>query len=95
MRTLLSRGYKLAAPIPRVGVREFRDDLAQYLDSNVPIAITRRSQTVGYYVPARRGPDERDIRAYGEAVEELRAFIESQEITEDEVLSEFGARRSG
>jgi len=82
----------MAAQIARVGVREFRDDLAQYLDSPVPLAITRHGQTVGYYVPARTGPDEQNIVDYREAVDALRALVESHGIAEDEVVSEFRAR---
>ena len=77
-----------------MGVREFRDDLAQYLDSPVPLAITRHGQTVGYYVPAHRGPDEQDIVEYREAVGALQALIDSHRIAEDEVVNEFRARRS-
>ena len=39
----------------KVGIREFRDKLASYLlESDVPVAITRHGDTVGYYIPARR-----------------------------------------
>lgn len=39
----------------RVGIREFREELASYLlESETPVAITRHGDTVGYYIPARR-----------------------------------------
>jgi hypothetical protein len=39
----------------KVGIREFRDKLACYLfESDLPAAITRHRDTVGYYIPARR-----------------------------------------
>ena len=38
----------------KVGIREFREKLASYLlESDVPVAITRHGDTVGYYIPAR------------------------------------------
>lgn len=40
----------------KVGMREFRDNLATYLlESDSPVAITRHGDTVGYFIPARRG----------------------------------------
>lgn len=39
----------------KVGIREFREKSASYLlESDVPVAITRHGDTVGYYVPAQR-----------------------------------------
>ena len=39
----------------KVGIREFRENLANYLlQSDKPVAITRHGDTVGYYLPARR-----------------------------------------
>ncbi len=39
----------------KVGMREFRDNLATYLlESETPVAITRHGDTVGYFIPARR-----------------------------------------
>lgn len=37
--------------IPKVGIRELRANLADYLKSRKPIAIVRHGQTLGYYVP--------------------------------------------
>ena len=39
----------------KVGIREFREKLANFLlQSDKPLAITRHGDTVGYYLPARR-----------------------------------------
>lgn len=32
----------------RIGVRELRDKLASYMESTVPIEVTRHGQTVGF-----------------------------------------------
>jgi hypothetical protein len=38
----------------KVGVREFRERIASFLESDTPIAVTRRGETLGVYVPTRR-----------------------------------------
>ncbi len=37
----------------KVGIREFRADLAEYIASSTPVAVTRHGQTVGYFIPAK------------------------------------------
>jgi PHD/YefM family antitoxin component YafN of YafNO toxin-antitoxin module len=77
----------------RVGVREFREDLAEYLDSPTPVAVTRHGQTVGYYIPARGDMDEQELLGFKRAVEQLAALQAEHGISEDEVVREFRARR--
>jgi len=38
----------------KVGVREFRERIATFLESDTPVAVTRRGETLGVYVPTRR-----------------------------------------
>lgn len=38
----------------KVGVREFRERIAGFLESDTPVAVTRRGETLGVYVPTRR-----------------------------------------
>ncbi len=38
----------------KVGVREFRERIASFLESDTPVAVTRRGETLGVYVPTRR-----------------------------------------
>ena len=38
----------------RVGMREFREKLADYLESGTPLAITRHGETLGFYIPAQK-----------------------------------------
>ena len=35
----------------KVGIREFRSGLAEYIASANPVAVTRHGQTVGYFIP--------------------------------------------
>lgn len=83
------------AGLIHVGVREFREALAEYLDAPSPVAITRHGQTVGYYVPARGKLDEQELAALKEAVSRLESLLAEQGITEDEVVREYRARRRG
>jgi hypothetical protein len=34
----------------KVGVREFREQIARFLESDTPVAVTRRGETLGVYV---------------------------------------------
>lgn len=77
----------------RVGVREFREDLAEYLASPVPVAITRHGQTVGYYVPARGAADEQELLTLRQAVSQMQTLLSERGIGEDEIVREFRARR--
>jgi len=38
----------------KVGMREFREKLADHLESGTPLAITRHSETLGFYIPAQK-----------------------------------------
>src|SRR5581483_8096064 len=38
----------------KVGVREFREKISTFLESDTPVAVTRRGETLGVYVPTRR-----------------------------------------
>lgn len=77
----------------RVEVREFRESLTDYLDSPVPIAVTRHRHTVNCYVPARKKPDAQELQALSQAVERIASLLEEHGISEDEVFEEFEARR--
>jgi len=77
----------------RVGIREFRENLSGYLESSTPVAITRHGETIGFYVPARRKPDEEDLAALKRAGERLSSLIEESGATEEELVSEFKALR--
>ena len=83
----------------RVGIREFRENLTGYLESPKPVAITRHGETIGFFVPARRRPEEADLEALRRAGEKLAALLDRSGASEEELVSEFKtlrkARRSG
>ncbi len=73
----------------KVSIREFRSHLSQYAGANSPIAITRHGETIGYYIPARRSPDEAELDALKEAASRLDALLAKAGVSEDEMLTEF------
>jgi PHD/YefM family antitoxin component YafN of YafNO toxin-antitoxin module len=80
----------------KVGIREFREKLASYLlESDVPVAITRHGDTVGYYIPARRKRTETERAALKEAASRLQQVLASEGISEDEILADFKSWRAG
>lgn len=72
-----------------VGVREFREDLATYLYSDEPIAVTRHGQTVGIFIPTEPKGDEERWAAFDNAAARLDAPLERYDITEDELIDAF------
>jgi len=73
----------------RVGIREFRENLASYLESKTPVAVTRHGATIGIYVPTRPKPRQEDLEALRAAGERLQILIEAAGATEDELVEEF------
>jgi antitoxin (DNA-binding transcriptional repressor) of toxin-antitoxin stability system len=79
----------------KVGVREFRERLASFLETGAPVAITRHGETVGFYIPARHKPKNEDLSALRAAATQLDAMIEAAGVTEDDLVEDFKkARRS-
>lgn len=75
-----------------VGVREFRQDLAGYIDQAEPVTVTRHGQAVGLFIPVR--PDRQAaVEAYAAAARKANELLVEMGLDEDEVLSEFDARR--
>ena len=38
----------------KVGIREFRENVAGYLESGRPLAIMRHGETIGFYIPTQK-----------------------------------------
>ena len=80
----------------KVGIREFRDNLANYLlESDAPLAITRHGDTVGYYIPARRSRSESERDALKEVATRMQGMLAAEGISEDEILDDFKKSRAG
>ena len=76
----------------KVGIREFRADLAEYIASSTPVAVTRHGQTVGYFIPTQ-GQVDADIAALKKASKTLDQLLASREIDIEAVVTEFKVAR--
>jgi antitoxin (DNA-binding transcriptional repressor) of toxin-antitoxin stability system len=76
----------------KVGIREFRTDLAEYIAANTPVAITRHGQTVGYFIPTH-GQGQADIAALKKASKTLDRLLAEQSVDVEEVVADFKAAR--
>jgi PHD/YefM family antitoxin component YafN of YafNO toxin-antitoxin module len=82
--------------ILKVGIREFRERLANYLlQTDKPVAITRHGDTVGYYLPARRKRSETERAALKEEAARLQEILAAEGIHENEMIEDFKRWRSG
>ena len=80
----------------KVGIREFRERLANYLlQTDKPVAITRHGDTVGYYLPARRKRSETERAALKEAAARLQEILAAAGVREDEIIEDFKRWRAG
>lgn len=79
-------------PAIKVGVREFREQIARFLESDTPVAVTRRGETLGVYVPTPRkfvkSADMAELRA---AADRLAAAL--SDVDEEEIVAEFKQMR--
>ena len=72
----------------KVGIREFRENLADYLESKTPVAITRHGTTIGIYVPTKPKPSQADLEALRIAGEKMQELIAAAGTGEDGIVAE-------
>ena len=77
----------------RVGIREFRENLADFLESKTPVAITRHGSTIGIYVPTKSKPSQADLEALRQAGEKMQKLIVAAGTTEDDIVAGFKKAR--
>ncbi len=73
----------------KIGMREFRENLAGYLESGTPLAITRHGQTIGFYIPAQKRDRKAQLQAMRAAANDLDRLIASWGATEEELMAEY------
>lgn len=72
----------------KVGVREFRERIASFLESDTPVAVTRRGETLGVYVPTRRKrPKAADLAELKAAADRLAEAL--ADVDEEGLVTEF------
>jgi hypothetical protein len=74
-------------------MREFRENLARYLESGTPLAIMRHGETLGFYIPARKRSRKAELAAMRAAAKDLDEMIASWGASEDELMEEYKAIR--
>src|SRR5258708_28093582 len=78
----------------KVGVREFRERIATFLESDTPVAVTRRGETLGVYVPTpRKHPNIAEISELKAAAARLASAL--NDLDEEEGVREFKELRRG
>jgi hypothetical protein len=73
----------------KIGMREFHENLAGYLESGRPLAITRRGETLGFYIPAHQHSRKAKFEAMRAAAKELDAMIAAWGASEDELMRDY------
>ncbi|MCA2968116.1 MAG: type II toxin-antitoxin system Phd/YefM family antitoxin [Acidobacteriaceae bacterium] len=73
----------------KIGIREFRENLAGYLESGKPLAITRHGETLGFYIPAQKRSRKAEVEAMRAAAKDLDAMIATWGASEDELMEEY------
>lgn len=79
---------------PSVGIREFRATLAEYIDADTPVTVTRHGQAVGLFVPLRR-PSAEELQRLQNAVASFRKAMQITEGEVEEMVADFDALRRG
>ena len=78
-------------PARKVGVREFREKISTFLESDTPVAVTRRGATLGVYVPTRRRPKSAELSELRAAADRLAEAL--SDVDEEELVTEFKQAR--
>jgi hypothetical protein len=76
----------------KVGIREFRADLAEYIASSKPVAVTRHGQTVGYFIPTH-GQVDADVAALRKASKVLDQLLAEHAVDIEAAVADFKAAR--
>ena len=77
----------------KIGIREFREKLAGYLESGTALAIMRHGETLGYYIPAQKRSRKAELEALRAAAKDLDEMIASWGASEDELMEGYKAIR--
>lgn len=76
----------------KVGMREFRSGLADFIAAETPVAVTRHGQTVGFFIPTKSQTDA-DVAALKRASVELDRLVAAHAVDTEAVAAEFKAAR--
>ena len=77
-----------------VAIRDFRAPLAEYIDTDAPVTITRHGWSIGLFVPLRR-PSAEDLQRVEAAAAKVREALPLSADEVEEVVADFDALRRG
>ena len=83
-----------ATEAPSVGIREFRAALAEYIDADTPVTVTRHGQAVGLFIPLRR-PSAEALQRLREATAKVQEVMPLSDEEIEEMVADFEALRRG
>ena len=78
-------------PPIKVGVRQFREQITRFLESETPVAVTRRDETLGIYVSTPRKARQVEPSELRDAAARLAAALSNSD--EEEIVAEFKQAR--
>ncbi len=82
-----TRVYTTCVTTVKVGVREFREQIARFLESEMPVAVTRRGETLGVYVPTHRkrtkSADLSELKAAADRLAEVLTDVDEEALVND------------
>ena len=82
------------AKMESVGIREFRANLHKYTaDRDTPITVTSHGEPIGYYIPVRPAPQEKDFEALKRAAQQISDMLKQSGVSEDEIIADFQQAR--
>ena len=77
-----------------VAIRDFRASLAEYIDADAPVTITRHGRAIGLFAPLRR-PSAEDLQRLRVAAARVREALPLSADEVEEVVADFDALRRG
>src|ERR1700683_4170195 len=79
----------------RVGMREFRQNIAKYvLESDAPVVLTRHGDEVGYFIPLRKPKlTDEELKAFKEAGDRVQKMLAEKGLDGDEIVEEYERER--
>jgi len=81
--------------IESVGIREFRANLHKYTSGlGNPIAVTSHGERIGFYIPLKTSPQEKDFEALRQASLKFNEMLEQNGISPDEIIQRFKEERA-
>jgi len=76
----------------KVGIREFRAGMAEFIASSTPVAVTRHGQTIGYFIPTH-GQTDADVASLQKASATLDSLLAAKRVDVEAVVADFKSAR--